>query len=144
MLVYIMIFVSRFGRVARGMWWLAIGRCYIGALCSCLFNNVVFLFNFLTLTLSENGFAEQLAVEWPPPMLNPGYATVAHDDANIYKGDIQPHLFTGFSIFLAIANSVFEWVTLLVSDTGAPQGPGCIFVHFMPMTVVVLIHLPRL
>ena len=101
MLVYIMIFVSRFGRVARGMWWLAIGRCYIGALCSCLFNNVVFLSNFLTLTPSENGFAEQLAVEWPPAMLNPGYATVAHDDANTYKGDIQPHLFTGFSFFFS-------------------------------------------
>ena len=61
------------------MWWPAIGRCYAGALSSCLFNNVLFLSNFLTLTPSEDGFA----IEWPPPMLNPGYATVAHEDANI-------------------------------------------------------------
>ena len=66
--------------------WLAVGYCYVGALGSCLFNNVSFLSYFLTLTPSVNGFAELpvqqsimsigcLIFGWPPPMPNPGYAT---------------------------------------------------------------------
>ena len=55
MFVIVMVFVIRFGRVACGTWWLAIGWCYVGAFGSCLFNNVSFLSYFLTLTPSVNG-----------------------------------------------------------------------------------------
>ena len=40
------------------MWWPAAGGYYVGALGSCLFNYVLFLSYFLTLTPSVNGFAE--------------------------------------------------------------------------------------
>ena len=40
------------------MWWPAIGGYYVGAMSSCLFNNVSFLSYFLTLTPSVHGFAE--------------------------------------------------------------------------------------
>ena len=43
------------------MWWLVTDLCYVGALGSCLFNNVSFLSCFLILTSSANGFAEQPA-----------------------------------------------------------------------------------
>ena len=39
------------------MSWLAIGRYYVGAMDSCLFNTVSFRSYFLTLTPSMNGFA---------------------------------------------------------------------------------------
>ena len=47
------------------MWWPAIGLCYVGALVSCLFNNVSFLSYFLTLTPPVNGSAEL-----PAPMIS--------------------------------------------------------------------------
>ena len=36
MLVFVMVLVSRFGRVALGMYWPALGCCYVGALGSYL------------------------------------------------------------------------------------------------------------
>ena len=46
MLEFVMVFVCRFGRVAGGMWWPAIGWCYVGAMGSCLFNSLSFLSYF--------------------------------------------------------------------------------------------------
>ena len=40
------------------MWWPAVGRCYVGVLGSCLFNNVLFLSYFLTVMPFVNCFIE--------------------------------------------------------------------------------------
>ena len=58
MLVFVIVFVSRFERGASGMWWPAVGWCYAEAFGSCLFNNVSFSSYFLILTPSVNGIAE--------------------------------------------------------------------------------------
>ena len=43
------------------MWWPSVDGYYEGAIGSCLFNDVLFLCYFLTLTSSVNGFAELTA-----------------------------------------------------------------------------------
>ena len=44
------------------MWWPFVDGYYEGAIGSCLFNDVLFLSYFLTLTPSVNGFAELPAI----------------------------------------------------------------------------------